>query len=1321
MNSAAVSLQLSPKVIPGCGNTHSSSGFPTILSDGGNFPFQSAAYGPQQLLACSSAVSNGGEVIFIYDMNSMQLTQSLSGHRAAVRALLWRRPPASYLQTGLFLWSADAQGTLMYWDVVEGVALTSIQTPCQGPVQSLALLTEEHLLVVTAHCRSYIFNSHLVDNTPLPPGSLPLEVQQSSLLEGRCQPTLVTLSRLNDRHCCAVVLGDRLRIIRSVQLSGGEEAPVVKDLIYDSGDGSATVLDAFFSDAQEEVLYFARRSTVGCYDWRLGLMLNESFLWMPEEVEFRRIFRSSATFTTVLNAACSPVSEISKTLPVLYSFGSDQRLVAWHVTRHDRFTAVATDVRGVRINTKLTANIVQSELDPSRFAVLFEDGTIAHWQYKAVSRRWKLLGCWLAPVVRPVTCCPVGAHHCCVALESGHLALMDITHSIAVRRFNLVYSGGTQIVLLCSHKWSDLVWVVSDRVQQYRHHHQVSLIDMCTGEVVRVLRKPSSVPEQTRMKEITMDPTATYILLTYWNGTFEVWTAEDSRLVHIHSGLGVANVSWAPPSMRRCLSGVQGAPQLLAVLFSEGTLSLWSVYKDRVVVSRDAVPLFNPAVAEGGVRSAVVGECLVTWDAYGNGVVLHAQGTRLAVRRLRDAPQNSGAVLSLASPVPPSRAPTANEYLSFSSPLAWAGASSFARDNDNALPTATASEDVGSVGTGTSPSSATATPAAGDEVGSTKAVAVLFETGVFAVWDIATGERRSLSSSGMPAAVRALSLYWAGEALCVLGADGCLYVFDANLSEMNSSVRYRALRRPMKNLSFLLPAHRTYLQVSLELSSDSGVERPAAAGGEGTAASPSRASFAGMPSAVMESIPAYARPCRGPFGQLLTDEIVSLHDELELYRTTMVPHDVLRQLARCTACAAAAPSSPLLWLERSTIVAGFLGQAPKQRFMHLAMAALRGWTPSASCCSAPQSASPLTSPIDIIQTSEVGRCSYSSQNNNSSNTSTDGETVSTVPEMYPSADPYAEALAATSTVRRNRILLNEQRTTALLVNTRNYRNGNNDDCVARLSLARDWLQVHNHQQAIEVLLDTPSQSPSYNEMATLSMAVAASSGAKSASSVDSALSTLFAASAKRAAAMLLAQGDVPAAVEKLMLAGEYRGACLTLQSKGLWRDAVVLVKAMPQLQHSLIEDVLQRWSALSVQRGYRLLGAALLLASGANSGASMLQAPLSALSLLMESTHYTDVAGVLALALSQYHDILLPSCEAGAFSGTVAASTFRFSDGPPAGTAAAADTRGASAMMETILHALGDYGSLLHTVGSFEAEGLVLQQAAHLKFLLRRK
>ena len=1371
MASTATAPPLSPKVIPGCGNTHSNSGFPTILSDGGGFAFQSAVYGPQQLLACSSAVSNGGEVIFIYDMNSMQLTQSLSGHKAAVRTLLWRRPPTSYLQTGLFLWSGDAQGVLMYWDVVEGVALTSIQTPCQGPVQSLALLTDEHLLVVTSDCNSYVFNSHLVDSTPLPPGSLPLEVQQCSLWERRCQPTLVTLSRLNDRHCCAVVLGDRLRIIRSIQLEGGGEAPVAKDLIYDSGDGSATVLDAFFSDAQEEVVYFATRNTVGCYDWKLDLMLNESFLWMPDDVEFRRIFRSSATFT----AAETP-AESTRALPVLYSFGSDQRLTAWHVTRHDRFTTVATDVRGVRINAKLTTNVVQSELDPSRFAVLFEDGAIAHWQYRTVSRRWRLLGCWLAPVVRPVTCCPVGGHHCCVALESGHLALMDITHALAVRRFNLVYSGGTRIVLLCGHKWSDLVWVVSDRVQQYRHHHQVSLIDTRTGEVVRVLRKPSSVPEQTPMKEITMDPTTTYILLTYWNGTFEVWTAEESRLVHLHSGLGVANVSWAPPSMRRCLSGVQGAPQLLAVLFSEGTLSLWSVYKDRVVVSRDAIPLFNPAVAEGAVRSAVVGEGLVVWDGHGSGVALHAQGTRLAVRRLRDAPVNSGAVLCLAGPAPPSRRAVANEFMSFSSPLAWVGGGgggSFVRyDHDAAPPSAaaavaTATADDAAAGGSVATASSTPVPPADEATGSdaaaTRAVAVLFETGVFAVWDITTGERRALSSSGMSADVRALSLYWAGEALCVLGTDGCLYVFDANLAEMNSSVRYRALRRPMKNLSFLLPAHRTYVQVSLELdthdgggggggSSEGAPAEESRSGGAaaGVAGASSTASFVQLPSAVMEAVPASARPCRGPFGQLLTDDIVSLSDELELYRTTMVPHDVLRQLARCNArCAAAAGAatapaasskSPLLWLERSTVVAGFLGQASKQRFMCLAQTAVQRWASSVGCCSAPLSPSSFTPPTDTLLTGEASRCS--ALPSNVATTSRAGERVSTVPVMFPCADSYAEALAVAATVRCNRILLNEQRTAALQVNARNYRNhGSSDDCANRLCLARDWLQLQHHQQAIEVLLDASSQSANYNELATLSMAVAASSGARSASATaaaDSAVSTLFTASAKRAAAMLLAQGDVAAAVEKLVLAGEYRGACLTLQSKGLWRDAVVLVKAMPQTHGPLVEEVLQRWSALSVQRGYRLLGAALLLAASAGEGGSgtttsssssgeasnALPALLSALSLLMESAHFTDIVGILALVLAQYYDSFLTSNEANnsGVSGIDAAritSPTRSSDGAIT-NASASDARGGSAVTEAVLHALGDYSSLLRTVGNLDAESLALQQAARLKSLLRR-
>ncbi|KAK7195899.1 hypothetical protein NESM_000522600 [Novymonas esmeraldas] len=1309
MNGASAGPQLSPKVIPGCGATHSSCGLPTILSDGGTFAYQSASYGPQQLLACSSAVSSGGEVILVYDMNSMLLTQSLSGHRAAVTALLWRRPPASYLQTGLFLWSGDASGVLMYWDVVEGVALTSMQTPCRAPVQLLTLLTDEHLLVITQHGTSYVFNSHLVDSTPLPPGGLPLEVPESTMLGTASRPSLMASSRLNDEHCCAVVLGDRLRILASIPLESGAAAPVAKDLIYDSSDGAATVIDVFFSDAQEEVLYFATRNTVGCYDWKLGLMLNESLLWMPEEVEFRRIFRSCAGGAApscrgeldAVALADAAADAAAARLPLMYSFGSDQRLLAWHAARHDRFTTVAADVRGVRINAKLCLNVVQSELDSSRFAVLFEDGAIAHWQYNARARRWKLLDCWLAPVVRPVTCCPVGLDHCCVALESGHLVLMDITHSIAVRRFNIVYSGGTQMVLLCGHKWSDLVWVVSDRVQQHRHHHQVSLIDTRTGEVVRVLRKASSVPEQTRMKELTMDPTTTYVLLSYWNGTFEVWTAADSRLVHIHSGLGVANVSWAPPSMRRCLSGVQGTPQLLAVLFSEGTLSLWSVYKDRVVVSRDAIPLFHPSAAEGSVRSAVVGDTLVTWDGRGNGVVLHAQGTRLAVRRLRDAPPSSGAVMCLCGPPPPARTASASDYMSFSSPLAWAASGSFARDGGDGDDTASqASAGGGAAGH--------VAPPAG-EFSAARAVAVLFESGVFAVWDVATGDRRALSSTGMTAGLRAVSIYWAGESICALGTDGCLYVLDTTLADMNSCVRYRALRRPMKNVAFLLPAHRTYVQVALEL------DCPGVAAGGGDAPFQSAG-----PSVVVDAVPASARPCRGPFGQLLTEDVRTLQDELELYRTTMVPHDVLRRLRHAGAvCASAggspaATAAPLAWLRRASVVAGFFGQSTKQRFLRLAADVLLRWCPTAHTqCGLPaSSSSPADGALGPGLATHPSSSSSAAAAASRESLAISGGGGGGQPRTYAGADAYAEALAPAHVVRHNRVLLNEQRTAALLVNTRNYRAA--DDSATRLSLARDWLRLEHRQQSVDVLLDAPSQSANYNELATLSMAVAASTAVKS-SSADSATAALFVASAKRAAAMLLAQGDVEAAVEKLVLAGEQRSACVTLQSKGRWRDAVVLVKAVPRMQRGLHAEVLQRWSALSVQRGYRLLGATLLLASGGPVPGETQQPALAALSLLMESAHFTDVAGVLAVVLARYVDVILrwPETVSAAADAEAAISP---SSSP--GTAAA-PMESAAAMMDVVLHALGDYSGLLHTVGNAAAAELVLRHAATLKAALR--
>ncbi|KAG5494108.1 hypothetical protein JKF63_01943 [Porcisia hertigi] len=1303
MSGDSAAPHISPKVIPGCSNTYSSDGLPTILSSLGSFAYQSASYGAQQLLACSSAVINGGEVIFVYDMNTMLLTQSLSGHRASVTALLWRRPPASYLQAGLFLWSGDASGSVMYWDVAEGVALTSIQTPCHAFVQSLVLLTDDHLLVVTQESTGYVFNSHLVDDTPLPPGLLPLQVQQSTLLGSTSRPSIVAVSRLNDQHCCAIVLGDRLRIINAIQLDSGAAAPVAKDLLYESSDGSPTVIDAFFSDAQEEMLFFATRNTVGCYDWRLGLMLNESLLWMPEDVEFRRIFHSCASGAHMCPAslgqepAAAPGDAVAAQLPIMYSLGTDQRLLAWYVTRHNRFTSVSTDVRGVRINAKLCVNVVQSEIDSSRFAVLFEDGAIAHWQYITRARRWKLLDSWLAPIVSPLTFCPVGDHHCCVALKSGRLVLMDIVHSIAVRRFNLVYSGGTQIVLLCGYKWKDLVWVVSDRVLQYRHHHQVSLFDTRTGEVVRILRKPSSVPEQTRMKEITMDATTTYVLLTYWNGTFEVWTAADSRLVHIHSGLGVANVSWAPSSMRQCLSGVQGTPELLAILFAEGTLSLWSVYKDRVLASRDAIPLFNPSAAEGSVRSGVVGGGLVMWDGYGNGVVLQVQGTRLAVRRLRDAPANCGAVVCLSGPSPsppppppPTQVTGSTELMGFSSPRALAASGSLMQDeeaHDMASPSSGGAADLSSPST--------------SNFSATRAVAVLFEGGVFGVWDMATGARLAVSSAGMTAGIRALALYWAGESLAVLGADGSIYVLDATLTEMNSSVRYRALRRPMKNVAFLFSAHRTYIQVALEL----GCPHSGPDDGAQTALLPK----ASAPSALLEAVPVSARPCRGPFGQLLTEEVRTLQDELELYLTTMVPGEVLRQLRLCgsTAATVVPVVSPLAWLRRAAVVAGFFGQMSKQRFIHLAADVLRHWSPSTVAqCGVGHAPSGVSSPVDPARAA--------AESADQPDVSPDPESLSEgtfgALQTYAFADAYSEALASPHVVRRNRTLLNVLRIAVLASNARNYRAS--DDSVVRLALAREWLRLGHRQRVIEVLLDSPAHSSSYNELATLSMAVAASAAVKS-SSAESATSALFVASAKRASAMLLARGDVEAAVEKLILAGEYHSACVTLQSKGRWRDAVLLVKALPQLQQPLLTEVVHRWSALSVQRGYRLLSAALLLAGGGAVAGEAQPAPLESLSLLMESPHYTDVAGLLALVLAQYHEAIL------AWPETAAATWSAVSFERSSGSSPAQPAR-ASVMMDTVLHALGEYSGLLHTIGNMAAEKVVLGHAAALRASMRQ-
>ncbi|KEG14262.1 putative WD repeat-containing protein 11 isoform X1 [Trypanosoma grayi] len=1092
---SCVSATLSAKIIPG--KPASPGAGPAPIEEMKKWPYQAAQYGCQDLLACSSYCDESGDV-FVVDMNSMQLVQTLHGHGVRVTCVQWKPPPASYLQHGLFLITGDAGGNVAIWDVAEGDILYSIQVPNSQPVHALLLLTRQHLLVVTRDCTGFVYDSHLADKEPLQDVQLPLRSEVS----GSLVPLRLCTSKLSTSQTSCIVFVDRIRVLGSLEIGAKRNysGSWAKDLIYDSEDGYETVFDAVFSESQEELLYFATRNSVGAYDWKTSLLLNEQVLWHTKgDVEFRRIFPSSP----------GTLAESSLQLPLLYSFGTDQRLCAWYVSRTDKITSVAADVRGARIASKTVANVVQSTMAANFFAVIFTDGSVARWRFAVESRRWLLEGYLSFSLVKPTGLCLVGDNTVCCALESGHLVLTDVKHCTTLRRVNIVHSGGTRIILLIPHRWGESVWVVTNKCVQFRHYHQVTLFDCRSGVVLCVLRKPTH-PDATRMKGITLNATGAFLLLAYLDGTFEVWSVEGSGLIYSFEGMGVSGVSWAPQTFLSCLRGVQGTPQLLAIVFADSTMSFWTVYKDRVVQNRDVAPLL-PSGSANGVFCVSTAESLAMIDGSGIPSIVKNEALDFHAIPLKNIPLNSRAI-SIA--VSKADGVKTNSSADASQLQVW--------------------------------------------------IAVVFADESFGVWNVSSRERLSYSkATQINMSVKALT--WMGDMLIVLTTTGSIAVVDKFLISVNSSVSSKSPRRPIQSSAFFLPAHRTYIQTSLETQMK---------------CTPLDSNFSestNSPSYLVKNVDPNRRPCRGPFGQTISDDISTLARELDLYKETMIPRHIREPLQR--AVSQRCTEEVALWVAR------FFGQQEKQRF----------WT---QFCVSKALWQPLPGSNDQLQLTErreVGR-------------------ELEPPLSYICSDRLSEAVAVSEVIRRNRTCFNEYRIAAL--EATKGQNLNNSKC--RLTVARELLRLQEPQKAVDVLMDANYESDQFPQLANLAVTIAASTAAH-----DSPSQALLALTTKRAAAMFLARGDLDDAVEKFILSGDHYDACLTLQSCGKWNEAVTLAK-MASMSSEKQRDLLYRWCSYCAKRGEMMDAARLLFSLGS---------PCEALVLLSESVHLTDVAGLLAIAL----------------------------------------------------------------------------------------
>ncbi|CCW66430.1 unnamed protein product [Phytomonas sp. Hart1] len=827
------------------------------------------------------------------------------------------------------------------------------------------------------------------------------------------------------------------------------------------------------------------------------------------------------------------------------------------------------------------------------------------------------------------------------------------------------------MVRVCGPVSEGTVWVVSSRVVEDRYRIQISLLDTRSGEVAWTLRAPSRTAELTQVKNISMDASRSYLLVVFWNCTFEVWNTETRRLIRAHAEFGVGDVSWAPARMRGCLDDLQGAPQLLLVIFVEGTLSLWSVYHDRVVDDGPANAVFNlpPAGINRTVQSLAVGSRMLLFNSKGSGFVLYSNGGTLAKFSLKDVPPNLGPVRGLSA---------ASLDVDPMNPSVLTPNKSSKEDQDEGKE---------------------------EEEPFLSLAAVVFDDHSFGVWDTATGERVGYSvnlSSGV--LISAISICWIGrENIAVLGVDGAIYILHYTLRTVNSKFSSRALRRPLENMAFLPSSHRIYLQSSIELASMVDLSnslstlRTTAEKWElfssAALSSPLLRAHAEdktqpLASSMILNIPPEYRPYRGPFGQIIGPAISSLDEELRLYQQTMVPSYLQRNILHAY--------GKRRWVDFFYWSARLFGQVEKQRFWlqaRLLATPVKGRGPIRR-----RAASGPPSPLS--PDAEVGFLK---------------ETTSLY-RPYFLADDLTPYLSDSRVLRWNHLARVEARRRAF-----EGRKGGAEDVSGVLSLAQEFLALHQPAKAVDVLLNGHREGANFNELSTLALSIAAvspaggmgESGARApwpspqTTQKSDPTTSFFYISVKRAAAIHLARGEVEAAVEKYLLAGDPREASRVLQFQGRWHEAAALIKQFtsdddddfhPDDKAEAVRDILGRWGLQCLNVGERMEAARIFL---------HIRDPKRALEALSGSANYLDIAGALAMALWLEYG----------FSETMEATPQSDKMAPKD----AENTEGWSffgldgAIVEAMIMALADYSSLLSSVGNVSGEGLILKKLAFLK------
>ena len=172
-----------------------------------------------------------------------------------------------------------------------------------------------------------------------------------------------------------------------------------------------------------------------------------------------------------------------------------------------------------------------------------------------------------------------------------------------------------------------------------------------------------------------------------------------------------------------------------------------------------------------------------------------------------------------------------------------------------------------------------------------------------------------------------------------------------------------------------------------------------------------------------------------------------------------------------------------------------------------------------------------------------------------------------------------------------------------------------DSVEARVLTSRDLVICGNRQAASDVLIQANPMLPSYRDCAARACLIAAT--------VEGAVSEPLVIASKRAAAMLLANGDVEGAVENFGLIHEHYEAALALASRGRWIEAARHIK-IANADESQRAKLLHDWVEDCARNRQDVWCATILMT---------LNCPHEALASLVTRPERTDVAGLFAVWL----------------------------------------------------------------------------------------